>query len=73
MVQCSSVQFSGHEVTTERGSSEGDIPTTDEHGQARNRGIDSPLASHLYIVFLAEVFHHVRGEDLGFGCDVVGA
>ena len=41
-VRCSSVQFSGQEITAERGSSEGDIPTTDGHGQARNRRIDSP-------------------------------
>ena len=72
--------FSGQNITAERGLFVGDIPTTDEHGQAQNRGIDSPLtfnlspiAFHFYIVFLAEVFYHVWGEDLGFGCDVVGA
>ena len=31
------MQFSGQNITAERGSSEGDIPTTDEHGQPRKR------------------------------------
>ena len=31
------MQFSGQNITAEIGSSEGDIPTTDEHGQPRKR------------------------------------
>ena len=41
------VQFSGQTITAERYLFVGDVPTTDEHGQARNCGIDSPLAFNL--------------------------
>ena len=46
-VQCKSVRFSGQNITAERGSSEGDVPTTDEHGQPRKRGTYNLLLAAL--------------------------
>ena len=44
LISESLVQFGGQNITAERGISVGDIPTTDEHGWARKRGVITSYA-----------------------------